>query len=106
MSLPGPIELLLYDLHIPFVDFFLELLDLIEMLFQVHSLLLDDRHLAIVSQDALAGELCIRDLADELPFFQSFEQEGFLEVPGFVFEPESFWLVSSSSGNLSSPSNS
>gem|GEM_PF-4704618 len=51
MSLPGPIE--------PFID-------LIEMLFQVHSLLLDHRHLTVVSQDALAGEFCISDLADEL----------------------------------------
>ena len=85
MSLPGPIEPLLNDLHIPFVDLFLQLLDLIEMLFQVHSLLLDDRHVAIVSKDSLAGEFCIRDLADELLFFQSFEEEGFLEVPGFVF---------------------
>jgi hypothetical protein len=57
-------------------------------------LLLEDRHFAVVSQDALAGEFCISDLADELfiPFFQSFEEEGFLEVPGFVFELESFWL--------------
>ena len=64
------------DLHIPFVDLFLELLDPVEMFFQVHSLLLDDRHLAIVTQDALAGELCISDLADELliSFFQSFEE--------------------------------
>ena len=88
------------------MDLFLELLDLVKMLFQVHSLLLDDGHLTIVSQDALAGEFCISDLADELPFFQSFEEEGFLEVPVFVFQFESFWLVSSSSGNLSSPSNS
>ncbi len=84
MSLPGPIE---------------SLLDSVEMLFQVHSLLLDDGHLTIVSQDALVGEFCISDLADELPFFQSLEEESFLEVPGFVFELESFWLVSSSSGN-------
>ena len=72
------------------MDLFLELLDPVEMLFQVHSLLLDHGHLTVVSQDALAGEFCISDLADELPFFQSFEEEGFLEVPGFVFELESF----------------
>ena len=88
------------------MDLFLELLDPVKMLFQVHSLLLDHGHFAVVTQDALAGELCISDLADELPFLQSFEEEGFLEVPGFVFQFESFWLVSSSSGNLSSPSNS
>jgi hypothetical protein len=57
------------------------------MFFQVHSLLLDDRHFTIVSQDALAGEFCVSDLADKLPFFQSFEEEGFF--PGFVFELES-----------------
>ena len=72
------------------MDLFLELLDLVEMLFQVHSLLLDHRHFAIISQDTLAGEFCIRDLTDELPFLQSLEEEGFLEIPGFVFELESF----------------
>ena len=82
------------DLHITFVDLFLEILDLIKMLFQAHSLLLDHRHLAIVSQVALAGEFCISDLPDELliPFLQSFEEEGFFEVLGFVFELELFWL--------------
>jgi hypothetical protein len=56
------------------------------------SLLLDHGHFTVVTQDALAGEFCISDLADELlvPFFQSFEEEGFLEVPGFVFQFESF----------------
>ena len=92
--------------YIPFMDLFLELLDPVKMFFQVHSLLLDHRHLTVVSQDALAGEFCVSDLANELPFFRSFEEEGFPEVPGFVFELESFWLVSSSSENLSSPSNS
>jgi hypothetical protein len=94
--------------HITFVDLLLELLNPVKMLFLVHSLLLYHGHFAIVTKDALAGELCISDLADELPFFQPFEEECFLEVPGFVFEFESFCRTgaSSSSGNLSSPSNS
>jgi hypothetical protein len=39
-----------------------------EKLLQATSLLLDHRHFAVVTQDTLAGEFCVGDLADELPY--------------------------------------
>lgn len=93
-----------------FVDIFFELLGLIEMLFQIHSRLLDHGHATVVSQVVLAGEFWFSDQADELlvPIFQPFEEEGFLEVPAFVLELEVFGLtgVSSFSGYMSSSLNS
>jgi hypothetical protein len=60
----------------------------------IEGLLLDHGHVTVVTQDALAGELCVSYLADELliHFLQPLEEEGFLEVPGFVFKLEPFGL--------------
>ena len=73
------------------MDLFLEILDPVEMLLRVYSLLLDHRHFDVVMPDARVGEFCVEDPADELlvNFFQSLEEEGFFEVPGFVFKIES-----------------